>query len=58
MTITEQLEAALDKADAVYKANDRTLGAKVQELESVLLAVIAAVKELDSQLASQASATP
>ncbi|MGO4238614.1 hypothetical protein [Pseudarthrobacter sp. YAF2] len=53
MTITEQLNVALDKADAVYKANDKTLGAKVQELESVLAAVILAVKELDSRLSAQ-----
>ncbi|WP_426997981.1 hypothetical protein [Pseudarthrobacter sp. N5] len=53
MTITEQLDTPLDKADAVYKATDKTLGAKVTELESVLAAVIGAVKELDARLTAQ-----
>lgn len=53
MTLTEQLDAALDKADAVYKANDKTLGAKVEELHSVLAAVIMAVKEIDARLSAQ-----
>lgn len=52
VTIIEKLNSALDKADAVYKANDMTLGAKVNELESVLLAVIVAVKELDARLSA------
>lgn len=50
VTITEQLHAALDQADAVYKASDMSLGKKVTEMESVLAAVIVAVKQIDARL--------
>lgn len=49
MTITEQLDAALDKADEVYKSSDMTLGFKVDELGAVISALAIAVKQLDAQ---------
>ena len=49
MKITERLEAAIDRADAVYKSSDPTIGRSVDELKEVVTALIIAVKALDAR---------
>jgi len=48
--ITDDLNHSIDKADAVFKAGDETLGRRVEELTQVTAQVIHSIRELDARL--------
>lgn len=48
--ITDELNHAIDKADAVFKASGETLGRRVDEHTQVMAQLIHAVLELDARL--------